>query len=201
MDGIARAGAAGVNIRIPKGWTIDDPFSLGDGFDEYWMPPMRLEEYAVVEQHLLKHRVSPVDAVMPELERLAKIGGKAARRFAKALEEKAYQDLRKSRDQNKLTTEQVGEWLDTPAGVLFTMKLCLSRSHPGITDAEVKRIFEWQGFEEAKRQRDIAQGTDHLGNSTGPSPAAGTGPASPDASTGGASTAGSPASTAGPPTG
>lgn len=199
MDGLARPAGAGIVIRIPKGWPTPTP---DGGFDEYFWPPMRIEEYAIVEQHLLKNRVSPIDAVLPELERLAKQKTRGARKLADALTERAYNDLRKSREQNRVTVDEVQAWIDTPEGVLFTMKLCLARHHPNITDAEVRRIFDWLGEEEARRQRDIAQGIDALGNSTGPSRVLeGTGAIGPketsDVSRGGASIAGSLASTDG----
>jgi hypothetical protein len=178
MEGLSRASGAGyIIVKIPKSWRaasdpIPEPEPDGgdpkkEGFDEYKWPPLRVEEYAVVEQHLLKDRVSPVDAVLPELEKLAARKGKAARRLASRLEDKAYTDLRASKAMNKLSIEEVQSYIDTPQGVLFTMKICLQRFHPEITDKEVRRIFEWHGEEEIKRLRDVAQGADKLGNSTG----------------------------------
>jgi len=181
MEGVSRASGAGyLIVRIPKRWIIGEPVtdkSLSPeddgGFDEYKWPGLRVEEYAIVEQHILKDRVSPIDAVLPELEKLSARTGRAAKRLARALEEKAYADLRKSKAQNKLSIEEVQAFIDSPEGLLFTMKLTISRYHPDITDGEIRRIFEWVGEKEAKRLRDLAQGVDALGNSTGRSDAAG----------------------------
>lgn len=200
MEGVSRASGKGaVEIKIPNCWESEEnPNNGAEGFTSYWLPPMRVEEYAVVENHILKNRVSPIDAVLPEIERLISIGTKTARRMAKRLEASAYADLRKSKATNKLTVDEVQEYLDSVDGMLFTMKLCLMRNHPTITDAEVLRIFKWQGEEEARRVRDIAQGIDSMGNSTGPNPDAAV-RAQAGASIGAGSSASSPKSTDGAP--
>lgn len=170
MEGVSRAsGVAWVEIKVPKCWlSPDEPNNGAEGFDLYRLPPMRVEEYAIVEQHLLKNRVSPIDAVLPEIEKLLESGTKTARAMARRLEKAAYSDLRKSKATNKLTVEEVQAYLDSVDGMLFTMRICLMRNHPGITEAECLRVFNWQGEDEAKRIRDIAQGLDALGNLTGP---------------------------------
>ena len=200
MDGVSRASAAGfLLVSIPKAWKgPEQPQGDEDGFDEYKWPPMRVEEYAVVERHLLANRISPIDAVLPEIERLEKLGTPSARRMAKRLEKNAYNDLRKSKASNKLTIDEVQSWLDCVDGVLFTMKLCLQRNHPDITDAEVRRVFDWLGEREAKRVRDVASGNDALGNSTGPTPIPATAESA-GRSRGESSTDGSPKSTDGAP--
>lgn len=170
MDGVSRASGEGsIIVRIPKGWQGDGkPNTDAEGFDEYTWPALRLEDFAVVENHLLKNRVSPIDAVLPDLERLSQVKSQAARRLMRSLEKQAYVDLRKSKAMNKLSVDEVQEYIDTPDGALFTMKLCIQRKHPTITDAEILRIFQWLGYQEAKRLRDLIQGIDKLGNSTGP---------------------------------
>lgn len=200
MEGVSRAsGKAAVEIKIPNCWeSVDQPNNGKEGFTSYWLPPMRVEEYAIVENHLLKNRVSPVDAVLPDIERLLALGTKTARRMARRLEQQAYADLRKSKATNKLTVEEVQEFLDSVDGMLFTMRICLMRNHPTITEAEVLRIFNWQGEEESKRVRDLVQGLDALGNSTGPNLAEGA-EAVRAASTGESSTGTSPKNTDGTP--
>lgn len=202
MEGVSRAsGKAYIVVRIPKSWkSADNPNDGSEGFDEYKWPPLRVEEFAVVENHLLKNRLSPIDAVLPEIEKLLAANTKASRRMAKRLEAAAYADLRKSKAQNKLSIEEVQAWLDTPEGILFTMKVCLQRFHPDITDADVRRIFEWEGENEAKRLRDFVQGVDALGNSTGPNLADGARAEPVAGSTGESSTDTSPKNTDGIPT-
>lgn len=170
MDGVARASGAGViHIRIPKAYQGEGkPQTDAEGFDDYIYPPMRVEEYSVIEQHLLKNRVSPVDAVLPELERLSQVKSAAARGLMRALEKQAYRDMRKKKEANKVTLEEVEEYINTPEGALFAMKICLQRKHPDITDAEIRRIYDWYGEQEMRRLREVAQGIDKMGNSTGP---------------------------------
>ena len=200
MEGVSRASGKGkVEIKVPKCWeSAEVPNNGKEGFDIYWLPGMRVEEYAVVEQHLLKNRVSPVDAVLPEIEKLLTNGSKVARRMARQLEKQAYTDLRKSKATNKLTVEEVQDYLDSVDGMLFTLRICLLRNHPTITEAEVLRVFNWQGEDEMRRIRDLAQGLDALGNSTGPNPEAAV-RAAVGASTGESSTATSPKNTVGTP--
>ncbi len=201
MDGLTRpSGKGDVLLKIPKCWESEElPNNGKEGFDEYRWPAMRVEEYAVVEQHLLKHRLSPIDALLPDLEKLAAVNTKASRRLAKVLQEKAYADLRKSKATNKLTVEEVQAYLDSVDGLLFTMRICLARYHPTVTDADTLRIFNWMGEEEAKRTRDLTQGLDALGNSTGPTPEAERAAGESGLSTGDGSTAGSLPNTVGPP--
>lgn len=200
MEGVSRAsGVAYVEIKIPKCWeSVDKPNNGKEGFDIYKLPGLRVEEYAIVENHLLKNRVSPVDAVLGEIEKLHKLNTPAARRMARRLERDAYTDLRKSKASNKLTIEEVQEFLDSVDGMLFTMRICLERFHPGITEAEVLRVFNWQGEVESRRVRDLVQGLDALGNSTGPNLAEEV-RAEPAASTGASSTDSSPKNTDGMP--
>jgi hypothetical protein len=134
------------------------------------------------------------------LEKLAAMNTKASRRLAKVLQEKAYADLRKSKTTNKMTVEEVQAYLDSVDGLLFTMRICLARFTPGITDAETLRIFNWLGEEEVKRTRDLTQGIDALGNSTGRNPEGEAVPAEVARSTGDGSTDGSPKPTVGTPT-
>lgn len=203
MDGVSRAsGAAYIVVTLPKCFRgHGEPNGSEDGFDEFKWPPIRVEDFAVVENHLLKNRVSPIDAVLPELERLASIKTQGARRLAKALEQQAYRDLRKSKAQNKISLDEMQDFIDNPEGLLFTMRICLQRLHPTISDYDVRRIFDWLGEQEAKRLRDIAQGSDRLGNSTGPTRETAGERATVEASTGDGSTAGSPPNTAGTPAG
>lgn len=198
MEGLERASGAGITIiRVPKCFKSEEvPNDGAEGFDEYRYGPLRLEEYSILERHIAKDRLSPVDAVMPEIERLSKIKGKGARMLAKALTDRAYEDLKRSKKDLKVTLDQVQEFLNTPNGMLFSLHLLLSRFHPGITIEEARRVMTWQGVEEVRRAREAAEGVDALGNSIGRNPAAAdeTG-----RSTGAASTDSSPVNSDGTP--
>ncbi len=201
MNGVSRASGAGYTaVRVPNGW----PGPLTGGFTEYRWHPSRVEDYAVIERHLLKDRISPIDAVMPDLERLSKINSKAAKRLAKTLTDRAYADLRASKSMNVISIDQLQEYLNSVPGAQHAMFIALQREHHDITREESDRVFLWLGEEEQRRQREAMEGIDALGNSTGPTPGAdgvaGATAGSPAGSTGGSSTATSPASTAGPAT-
>lgn len=200
MDGVSRASGAYVLVKLPNCYKgQDQPNGNEDGFKEYKWPPVRVEDFGIIEQHVRKNRLSPVDAVLPELERLSKHKSKAARRLMRSLERDAYNDLRKEKASAVLSVEQVQDFIDSVPGMIFSMKICIQRYHPDITDAEVQRIFEWLGEDEVKRLRDIAAGQDKLGNSTGPNSSAEAVRAESEQFRGDASTDGSPKSTDGTP--
>lgn len=195
-DGISRAAGVPVTLRVPKGW----PGALTGGFDEVVLPGMKLEHFALVERHLLKDRPDPFAVHEERISRL--LGSKRAgdRKMGKALLDRAAGNLEKSKAQNKLKVEEVQDWLDSAEGAYWTFSLLLREGNPGISDADIRRVWDWAGQDEVKRLRDVASGTDRLGNSTGspaPGDAAPEGP--PPGPTGAASTDSSPASTAGPP--
>lgn len=172
MEGLERASGAGITIvRVPKCFVSEEvPNNGAEGFDEYKYGPLRLEEYAIIERHIASNRLSPIDAVMPELERLSKIKGKGARTLAKALTDRAYEDLKRSKKDLKVTLDDVQEFLNTPNGMLFSLHLLLSRFHTGITVEEARRVMVWQGALEIRRAREAAEGVDALGNSIGRKP-------------------------------
>lgn len=199
MEGLSRASGAGITVvRVPKCFKSEDnPNDGTEGFDEFRYGPLRLEEYSIIERHLLKDRPNPVDAVLPQLERLASVKGKAARRMAKELTDRAYADLRKSQAENKVTLEDVEAFLNTPQGMLWSLHLLLLRFHPGLSIDEARRVYEWQGAESIRKARTSAEGVDALGNSIGRKLEAEAGEAG--RSTGDASTDSSPANTDGAP--
>lgn len=202
MDGVSRAAGAYVLVKIPNCYKgRDEPNGDETGFKEYKWPPIRVEDFAVIENHVRQSRLSPVDAVVSELDRLMKMKTRGARALARSLQRDAYNDLRKEKKDATLTVEQVQDFIDSVPGMIFSMKICIQRYHPEVDDKETRRIFEWIGEDEARRLRDLAMGTDALGNSTGRNPAAEVVPTVDESGLfrGDGSTGGSPANTDGTP--
>lgn len=200
MSELVRTVGADIIVKIPKGWP--GPLAPEGGFDEYKIPAARIEEHAVIEAHILKHRVDPLSAILPQLERLGKMNDRHARKLAKDLSERAYNDLRKEgREIDRLPVEQVQAFLDSTTGAKMCMKLCLQRNYPEVTDKEVDRIYNWLGEEEMLRLRNMQDGSDPLGNSTGPTADTSKTADAGGTSNGGNSSDGSPKSTDGMPPG
>ncbi len=77
-----------------------------------------------------------------------------------------------ARKLNKLSFTEVGQWMDTLEGVVFTLWLKLEQRYPGrFSLTAVGDTIMQEGTEKVERVRalrDQASGLDDLGNSTGP---------------------------------
>jgi len=158
MDGLSRPIGASVPI-VFKGRT-------------WILPPMRLHDFGVVEQHLLSRRPNLV-AIALEAARQQGLTEEAT----DLLVDRALKQAAKS---NRISSEEMKEWLDTREGVAFTLWQCLEKSYPGqLTLEDTNDILQKMAedkFAEMLAKRDQASGMDALGNSTGPTAGSAAGP-------------------------
>lgn len=182
MEGLARASGAPVKLTVKEG-----PYA-----GTYEVAGMTLEDYGKVEQHLLRRR-------KPPLEALEKIAEKVTNpRLLQMIARMAYNDVRKDDADYKIPAQDVYDFLDSVDGLMFTAWLCLKKNHPDMSEERARGIMNAVGAQEFKRLRDQASGTDERGNETGPTPE-GTAGAGPNGFPGGESTATLPASSVGGP--
>jgi hypothetical protein len=169
MDGLGRAAGSGTTIKLPvldeRGQPVLD--EAGKPREEtYEMSPLDLDDYGLIENHILAQRPTPDGTLRPLL---AGLDGEQQ----KMLLEIAYADLKKG--YNKVSRREVGDWVDTTEGIIFTFWLCLRKKQPAIDSrdkaAAIYARLTREAQSEVMRKRELASGTDLLGNSTGRSQA------------------------------
>lgn len=105
-----------------------------------------------VEDHYRATRLGPVEAILPELEKL-----KDFPVAQKHLVDLAYADLRSGA--KAITAEErvkLGAWCDSREGISFLMWYQLKKNHPELTHLQVENMITLIGFDEAKKKRDAA---------------------------------------------
>lgn len=116
----------------------------------YTIAPVHADELVrATEDHFRSRRLNPVDAILPELEKL-----KGFPEAQKHLVDLAYKDLRAGG--KKYSREDLAAWLDTREGVSWLLWYQLHKNHPEVTVAQVETMVTELTFEEAIAKRDAA---------------------------------------------
>ena len=146
-EGLARVTSAGVPIEF-------------DG-ETVLLPPLSLQDYGVIEQHILSKRPNPLKAVKEVLEGLDV-------EVQKHLLELAYQDMKSG---STATAAELVRFTNSTDGISMVLWLGFRKTQPGRwTLDQIQEIIgkldasEVQKYIEASGQ---ASGTDELGNSIG----------------------------------
>lgn len=182
MEGLGRAVGSGTTIRLVRTPAVtrrvpavpdpdpNDPDHWVDeevkpaAYDTYELSGLTLDDLGLIEQHLLSMRVAPEDV----LERLA-----ARVKNPLILELMVNATMREiKKGYNKVTNHELAEYVDTPEGTMHTFWLCLRKKNPQFDTLEkAKAAYEKLTAQEQAdfvRRRNLASGTDAMGNSTGP---------------------------------
>jgi len=130
-------------------------FRVGD--KDYRLPKASKREMAAdieaVNRHLQASRRGPIEAVLPELEKL-----KGYPDLQQQLMDRAYADLKKGDTERHVSNDDIGAWLDTMPGIKFTMGLAFRRVYPDMTDDDLLEIIVKVGAAEMEKARDAIQG-------------------------------------------
>jgi hypothetical protein len=141
----------------------------------YRVSPIRIGDLTEIENHLLAER-EPVEDVLPRL--LAKLGNMPNQQ--EMMVRVALNDARKK---DKVTGRDVAEYIDTKEGKLYTLWVCVREHQPEVDGLDAARklwdLMAEDDIREFVKRRNIAGGTDLLGNSTGRGEPTPTSPASP----------------------
>ena len=136
------------------------PVSIEIGGQTYIMEPLTLRDFGTLEAEYLKNKPNPLKQVAEAKEFLND-------EDFQVLLTQAYRD---AMEVNKATSEEIAQWLDTPAGISFSAWISMRKNHPELSREEVDDLLgtlNQQQLEHIAEQRDVASGTDELGNSTG----------------------------------
>jgi hypothetical protein len=157
MDGLSRAGGGKVPVEITE----------GPAQGTWLLSPLALEDWATVEAHLLEGRPSPIQAAMPDVLALREHG---LQEEADRVLKMAYKDTQKWARKQKVSPDEVAEYMDTIDGVRFMVWLSLRKSHPEVTRAVADEVVRVRTEEAMRRTLAKVSATDAAGNSTGPGP-------------------------------
>jgi hypothetical protein len=143
MDGLGRTSGAGKTITI--------------GGKDFFLEPLTLRDFGVVEQHLLSKRPNPL-----------KIVGEAAKdmppEIAEQMFKAAYEDAKKGAN---VTTAEVTHFLDSFDGMSYTMYLMLRKKQPDLTQDDVYELLSQctpEDIAQLQDDRDLVSGIDEAGN-------------------------------------
>ena len=146
-EGMSRVAGSGIPIHF-------------DGVDLV-LPALNIQDYGVVEQHILSNRINPIEAIKSHLNGLSP----EAQNHLLSL---AYDEFRNN---TTVSLPELSSFLSSREGTALSLWLLLERAKPGKwTRARVKEILESMTDEDVTRlllSRDQAAGVDDLGNSTG----------------------------------
>ena len=148
MEGLSRITGAPVKIKICG--------------EDVLLDGMTIQDYGAVEQEMLKRRREPIAIVAPYLEQMPEA-------MAEKLLNRAYKD---SKSANRVSAEELQEWIDSLEGVSFCFWLKLEQRYPNRFAQNV--IWDWfaelddEQLEQLKADRDAASGLGSAGNSIGP---------------------------------
>jgi hypothetical protein len=124
---------------------------------EYKLPKASKREMTAdieaVNRHLQASRRGPIEAILPELERL-----KGYPQLQQDLMDRAYADLKKGDTERHVSNDDISAWLDTMPGIKFTMGLAFRRVYPEMTDEDLLEIIVKVGAAEMEKARDAVQG-------------------------------------------
>lgn len=113
------------------------PLNAGTDFDE-------------LEAHLRSTRYDPVAAVA------AKLKGVTDPEIRREFLDRAYRDITKPPEQQKLPAHEVAAWLDTLDGLAYSMHMQMARADPAITLAFVRTMLADIGEARGRRARDLS---------------------------------------------
>ena len=125
MDGLHEIGGGGRPVRI-AGTT-------------YRLAPLRVQDYAEMERHLLSTRPDPLDLVVSKLPGLPE----SQQRY---LLELAYEDARRGR---WISAEELDTWLAAGEGQVYRFWLSLRQQHPEIGLDEAEMLLRGAAGEES----------------------------------------------------
>lgn len=146
MDGLARASGAPV------------PFSFRG--ETYLLAGLTLNDFGVMEQHLLAQKPNPVKIVAEAYKDLPQS-------VADALIKQAYAD---AKEVCMISQSTIFSWLQTFAGKSFSFWLSLRHNHPTMTEPQALHLFS--SMSDAERDDVVAKvaqasGIDFRGNLSG----------------------------------
>jgi hypothetical protein len=126
------------------------------GAARYTIPPANkehiIEDNLAIDAELRKTRKGPIEAILPELQRLA-----AFPDIQQGLLDRAYHDLRKGAKEEHVSQDDIRTWIDTLPGLLFTMGLIFRRYYPALTDGDILEIIMKVGDGEMLKAREKLQ--------------------------------------------
>ncbi len=137
------------------------PFTLAG--HTFQMMPLRVSDWAEMEQLLAARRKRPLDLVTPLLAGLSID-------LQKHLLALAYRD---ERDGQRVPEWQIKEWMETVEGDLYSTWLMLRYKHPALTLLQVENLYLVNGQMNADQRaaKEAAEGMP-IGNPFGATPAA-----------------------------
>lgn len=111
---------------------------LGLVYDGWFYPldGMSDEDFKFVENHLMQERLSPGDTLKEEF---AKVKDDPV--LSEMLVDRAYRDMRKKKTVDKVTGDDVREFLNTREGATMSLWLMLRKHQPDLTVEDVTAIF------------------------------------------------------------
>ncbi len=109
------------------------------------------EDYVAVEEKLRRERPNPFDAIAGELDKF-----RDRPEIVEKIIAQAYADKRKGHEEQKLTREEVKNWIETWDGFAFIFKRVCERSKVPITDSELFEMSQVIPFEQLKEALDQA---------------------------------------------
>lgn len=123
---------------------------------------MNVNDFGEIEQHLLAMRLNTEDVLPKMLQGLNPMQ-------QEMLIKVAYNDAKKG--YNRISAHEMAAWVDTTEGIVFTFWITLRRNYPEFDTLEkARQLFDRLTEQEADdfvRRRDLAGGSDLMGNSTG----------------------------------
>ncbi len=161
MDGVSRAVGSGVTVVI--------------GGKTYILSPFTYRDRGMIEQEILKRRVTPLKIAQDHIEGLDPL-------LQEKLLGKALDDTTKL--PNYTTDADTDEFIASDFGIVFAVWLSLRKQHPQVTIEELQDAFDEMDADDVVQLSQClaqASGDDDLGNETGrtESPAKTTPPSEP----------------------
>lgn len=166
MDGIGRMLAGG--LELP-------PIKMKDGSIKIFkISGLTLQDFAEIEQYLLKNRRTRSEVAAVECKRLISMGMED---FARTVMKDAIEEDRKNVKENMIETKDFQKFIDSREGVLMTFRMCINKHQPDdkqLSNNDVVDMLSQFTTEEMIEWRDRVSGTDHMGNLIGSALSTGT---------------------------
>lgn len=161
MDGVSRAVGSGVTVVI--------------GGKTYILSPFTYRDRGMIEQEILKRRVTPLKIAKDHVEGLDPL-------LQEKLLVKALEDTAKL--PNYTTDDETDAFIASDFGIVFAVWLSIRKQHPQVAMEELQEAFDAMNADEVQQLSQClaqASGDDDLGNETGrtESPAKTTGESEP----------------------
>lgn len=143
MDGVSRAAASPIDMPING--------------KMYRLSPLTVEDFGVIENHILAGRVNPIQMVSSQKQHLDPDD-------YKMLLSMAYEDAKKT---NKVSIVEQQEFLDTLEGQIYATWLCAKKNHSDLAIEDLKSDISSDANADIVSQLQIGTGMSEMGNSTG----------------------------------